>query len=134
MQRQWQTDESTISTFSTEDGSVKGYMLEPAGPSTTKSGLDRRIPAGEYDVVPHSSADYPNAYRLHNSQVPDNRGILIHSGNSPGQTKGCLMPGSTRGTNWVGNSGPTKRTLYNYIFRYQNYGGTKLIIYDPIVP
>jgi len=41
---------------------VKGYILEPGGPSTTLSGQDKRIPAGAYDINPYSSLNFSNVY------------------------------------------------------------------------
>lgn len=135
MNRTWETDNSTISTFTTHDGSVSGYMMEPAGPSTTTKNLDRRIPEGTYYLMPHSSKDYPKAFKLYNNQVPKSRGILIHTGNYPRDTEGCLMPGKTRGVDFVGKSGGKNglmRPLNSYINKHIYKGGVQVIIRDPI--
>lgn len=49
------------------------------------------IPKGVYKVVRHNTHEYPNTWRLLN--VPDREGILIHIGNYPQDTKGCILIG-----------------------------------------
>lgn len=55
-------------------------------------------PEGVYKVVKHNSSTYPNTFRLEN--VPKREGILIHAGNFPENTQGCILPGLSYG---VGN-------------------------------
>ena len=99
MSRFTESPDATLSRF-TANGpnskSLSGYILEPGGPSTTKSGLDRRIPAGTYNMRPyHSPSLNQDVYILSNSQVSEGRGILIHIGNYPSNTLDCLLPGSS---------------------------------------
>lgn len=110
---------TTISTFTASgpgSQSVTGYFLEPAGPSTTISGLDRRIPAGTYNISPYSSRKFNNVYIISNEQVPESRRILIHSGNYGDDTSGCLLPGSSYYN--VGSKGILKS---NYAVRRSRY-------------
>lgn len=73
------------------------YTLEPPW-------LDNRrnvscIPPGEYDyeyLERSSSGKYRRC--LHIMGVPGRTGILMHTGNIPCQTKGCILPGLKFGT------------------------------------
>lgn len=53
------------------------------------------IPAGTYNVVPHSGEKYKNVWRLEN--VPKRDAILIHNGNTITHTRGCILVGDTLG-------------------------------------
>lgn len=90
---------ATISWFYTSDLSVHGYMLEREGPSTTERGQNLRIPAGMYNLCRHrgSRRIFMDVPKLYNEQVSADRGILVHLGNQPGDSEGCLLPG----TNWL---------------------------------
>ena len=99
-----QTSSSTTSKVTIEDSSFQGFILEPAGPSTATANLDRRIPTGIYKLSAYSSAKFPNVYLLRNDQVSASRLILIHSGNSPKDTLGCLMTGLAHAQDLVSNS------------------------------
>lgn len=96
----------TISEFKTVGGekNVEGYMLEPAGSSTTTPNKDKRIPEGVYDIQNYSSKKYPDNFRLSNDDVSKNRQILYHSGNYGRQTECCNMPGCSKGNGSVINS------------------------------
>jgi hypothetical protein len=72
---------------------ASGYILEPAGPSTSKRNQDQRIPPGEYLVQPYNSGNHPSTYIVTNEEVPEDRRILIHIGNYHTDTEGCLLPG-----------------------------------------
>jgi len=57
------------------------------------------IPPGEYQCVfmeRSSSGRYRNCF--HVKGVPGRTGILIHAGNVPEQTKGCILIGRKRGS------------------------------------
>ena len=107
----------TISEFETVGGeqNVTGYMLEPAGPSTTTPNQDRRIPEGVYNIENYSSKKYPNNFLLSNEDVPKERLILYHSGNYGHNTEGCNMPGATKGEGFVGNSKKKMQELRVFI-------------------
>lgn len=53
------------------------------------------IPAGAYEVSKWDSQKYPNTFILGN--VPFREAILIHSGNYPSDTQGCILPGLSFG-------------------------------------
>ena len=80
-QRTKETTQSTTGIFFIVGTDIKGYMIEPAGPSTTIAHLDRRIPAGTYKLNKNNGAK--NGLRLYNDSVPETRAILIHVENYP---------------------------------------------------
>lgn len=53
------------------------------------------IPEGEYLCVPHNGVKYKNVWRLEG--VPNREAILIHSGNTIKDTRGCILVGRKRG-------------------------------------
>jgi hypothetical protein len=104
LNRENEGSDYTTGEYTTTDGSASGYMLEPAGPSTTTAGKDKRIPAGVYDVNRHSSKKFPDNFIISNSDVSKSRGILIHKGVNGSHTSGCLLPGSnTLGSSITGS-------------------------------
>ena len=129
--RDTQTTKSTTGKFTIPGTDIEGYMLEPKGPSTTESGMNQRIPEGTYDLTKNVGSKY--GLRLSNDQVPKSRAILIHSGNTPANTRGCLLPGPTTSTNYVGgaagSSGRMVRQIVNH-FDNVGYDGASIIIRD----
>ncbi len=99
-----QSARSTLSKFSCNWNTITGYMLEPAGPETKVPNTNRRIPVGLYNLVPHNGGKYKNVVRLYNENVSQSRAILIHQGNTPKDTVGCLIAGSTVAEDYVGSS------------------------------
>ena len=99
-----QSSTTTISEFTCNWNKIKGYMLEPAGPATTLANRNKRIPAGVYNLRPHTGARYKRVVNLYNEQVPASRAILIHQGNTAKDTVGCLIVGTNYSENYVGTS------------------------------
>ena len=107
------------------------FSLEPAGPDTIESNKDRRIPQGEYRLSRWISKKYPQSLLVHNEVVPKERAILIHNGNTPNHTLGCILLGyTTDNKSGVYNSrkcisdlmkyvvdGEEKRLIENKIFK-----------------
>lgn len=90
------------------------FTLEPAGPDTTERGKDRRIPAGRYQMQWHASSRQKRMCPLLWSEsVPKDRYILIHTGNCPQETSGCILVGDGHNAAGVTNSVRT----YNSFFK-----------------
>lgn len=56
-------------------------------------GMELRIPEGYYDTMWHYTDKYKDVLKLHSVHVSAGRAILIHSGNAPIDTEGCLVAG-----------------------------------------
>lgn len=101
-------DDMTLGRFVLSDGKravLIGYTCEPAGPDTTESGMDRRIPQGRYQIAWHDSPKFRvRLPLLYSEQVPKSRCILIHSGNTGRNTEGCVLLGTSLGEYGVKNS------------------------------
>ena len=101
-------DDMTLGRFVLRDEGrevLKGYTCEPAGPDTTESGTDRRIPQGRYQIAWHESPKFrARLPLLWNELVPKTRCILIHAGNTGRNTEGCVLLGTSLGEYGVKNS------------------------------
>lgn len=120
IQRKWQTSLSTISEFTVSGSDIKGYFLECPGPDTVTPYLKKRIPDGIYKLVWHTSATFVThnpVPKLFNANVSPSRDILIHPGNYPRNTKGCLLPGTERLLNTVTNSVVMYKKIKNFIMK-----------------
>lgn len=79
------------------------------------------IPAGIYDVVVNISPRFKRKLpRLLN--VPGFEGILIHRGNTPEDTAGCILVGENKAKGRVINSTPYELQLTEMIERAQSAG------------
>lgn len=110
-----QTVNSTISKLSIAGTHITGYILERPGPCTTQCGLRRRVPVGTYQVRWHNGTHFKNVMNLWNDEVPQSRAILMHQGNYPKDTDGCLLAGETVGADFVGNSVSMLKKINDYV-------------------
>lgn len=113
--RKWQTDKSTIGEFTIDNTEIKGYILEEKGPDTTVSGIEQRVPVGTYNLEWHAGTKIKKGLKLSNDVVSKSRAILIHSGNTADDTEGCLLPGSTKSKDFVGNSKAKLKEIFDYV-------------------
>ena len=103
------TDKSTIGELSI-DGLFECYILEDP---IRKKKIPKitAIPDGTYEIVITHSPKFDRKLPLLKN-VPNYRGIRIHPGNYPKNTEGCLLPGRTKGKNFVGLSRQAFQILY----------------------
>lgn len=110
--RRWKTDESTIGELiiaGTEQPFC--FVLEDKVRTGPKVYGKTAIPAGKYEIV----ISYSNRFKKYLPlliNVPGFEGIRIHPGNTAIDTEGCLLPGFTKGENFVGDS----RKAFNALF------------------
>lgn len=100
------------------------FTLEPKGPQTTKSNQNQLIPKGKYDLQIVFSTKFQKFLPLiFNDEVSKNRRILIHSGNSFNDTKGCILVGEKLSSkqNQILNSKIAIDKILNFIKNQQNY-------------
>ena len=127
--RKWETEKSTISEFFIPDalpnvGEIHhGFFLELEGPDTAERNQRKRIVEGIFNLRWATSTGNSRLRRdlplphLYNSDVHQNRGIYIHVGNYPENSDGCLLIGSSRSTNFVGNSRNSLNALKIFLNR-----------------
>jgi len=125
--RKWQTDNSTIGEFTIDNSTITGYILEEKGPDTTVSGMEQRVPIGTYKLEWHSGTKFAKALKLSNDVVSVSRAILIHAGNTAADTEGCLLPGSTKNTDFVGGSKDKLKEIFDFV-EEQGIEGAQIII------
>lgn len=118
--RKWHTGHSTISEYRVDGSDIHGYILERPGPDTATPNQRLRIPEGGYQLSWHHSslpgvAPHNPVPLLSNAIVPASRCILIHNGNHPRNTDGCLLVGKSRGTDFVSNSVTALRELKAFL-------------------
>jgi len=103
------TDKSTIGELYI-DGEFFCYTLEDVVREEKISG-ETAIPAGTYKVSitfsPHFQRYLPLLL-----DVPNFEGVRIHPGNKASDTEGCLLVGSTKSKDFIGNSRTTFELLY----------------------
>lgn len=128
VRRQYLTDKSTIGILSI-DGVFQCYTLEPQKtPSGTSKGC---IPAGEYRLGIRFSNRFqrlmPALY-----DVPGFDGILIHKGNFPQNTQGCILVGQRRDPNpdTIAQSGLAWDDLMMKICEACEWGPQTIKIFD----
>jgi len=100
--RRWFTLDSTIGEL-TIDGEDECFILEDTVRDGPKIPGRTAIPEGTYRVIITHSPRFRRKLPLL-LDVPRYEGIRIHPGNTSSDTEGCLLPGQTRGVDWVGRS------------------------------
>ena len=102
-----QSDKATISSFKIDEGIKTGYFLErPAGTNKEErtKGSRKRIPGGEYELCfpycqcnPHTereNCDKESWVKTNYEKAGTRNFILLHLGNYPWNSEGCLLFGT----------------------------------------
>lgn len=94
-----ETKKKTTGNISVAGTEISGPTIEPDGPSTTKSGKNKRIPAGTYNVYSHWRVWHKGKFGLQNENVSKGRTILMHYGKDRTWTEGCVIIGDFNSDN-----------------------------------
>jgi len=106
IKRLHRTDKSTIGELSI-DGAFECYTLEDVE-RDVKIKSETAIQKGVYKCV----ITYSNRFKKYMPlllNVPNFKGIRIHTGNTNNDTEGCILVGNNRGLDFISNS----RIAYN---------------------
>lgn len=115
IKRTLQNKECTIGELRINKFNFSCYCLERPGPDTITPNMRKRIPTGVYSVKKHKTRlnkELGWAFVLFNEKVPASRYILIHIGNYPKNTDGCILLGTSKGNNSVHNSTSAIKQFY----------------------
>lgn len=104
------TEESTIGKLFVNDKFHCFTLEDKVRPEKIKS--ITAIPAGKYEITITFSNRFQEMMPLL-LNVPNYEGVRIHPGNYAKDTDGCLLVGSTKAVNMIGNS----RTQYQQLLR-----------------
>ena len=110
-----------IGTLTIEGTDFKCDTLEPAiclsqgGDGLAQKGYVA-IPEGKYWVRMCMSGKF-RGWRPYLMAVPGRSGIMIHEGNTPSDTRGCILVGENRERGKVLNSRDTLKRLMDYIYK-----------------
>jgi hypothetical protein len=118
LERKWYTKKSTIGELSI-DGKFECYILEDydrLSKARKKVYGETAIPRGTYTIRLNKSPRFKRILPLLIS-VPGFSGIRIHAGNTAKDTEGCLLPGTTRRKDFVGQSKRAFSKLYKKLER-----------------
>jgi len=110
VKRLYKTKLSTIGELSI-NGVFECYTLEDVE-RKVKVASETAIPAGKYNVIINMSNRIKKLLPLL-QDVPGFTGVRIHSGNSNHDTEGCILVGTTKGKDYIGNS----RIAFNRLFK-----------------
>lgn len=108
IQRKWPRDRYIIGKLFV-DGAFFCHTLEPP-----RSAAHPCIPCGTYPVVMYPSARFKGMRPLV-CNVPHRSGILIHEGNYPSDTSGCILVGMNTKVGAVLSSRSTLAQLIDLI-------------------
>lgn len=101
LQRETYSKDSTIGKLYI-DGAFHCFTLEDAVRDKKIKNITA-IPNGRYEVIINYSNRFKQLMPLLLA-VPNYEGVRIHWGNYSTDTEGCILVGSTKGVNMIGNS------------------------------
>lgn len=106
------TENSTIGKMLI-DGAFFCYTLEDTIRDVKIAG-ETAIPYGTYKVIVNMSNRFQRMMPLL-LNVPNFEGVRIHNGNTKEHTNGCILVGSTKSKDFIGNSKSTFNALMKKI-------------------
>ena len=124
--RKFYTEESTIGELSI-DGDFECYTLEDKV-RAVKIGGKTAIPSGIYEIVISFSQRFKKRLPLL-LNVPNFDGIRIHPGNTAKDTEGCILVGTSAGTDKVLQS----KIAFNKLFTRLEQAAKKEKIFIQVV-
>jgi len=124
LHRKWITNNSTVGELLV-NGVFECYILEDTIRQEKVYG-ETAIPSGIYEVGITYSPRFKRKLPVLRD-VPGFKGIRIHAGNTAKDTEGCLLPGQTRDTDFVGRSKRAFNALYSKLEEAQRQS-KKIII------
>ncbi len=117
------TDKSTLGKLYF-DGEFYGHTLELPWKDNEKR--VSCIPKGVYEVKKRYTEESKYKYEhLHILDVENRELILMHVGNYPKNSKGCILLGNTRALNFVGES---RKAFYKLMYDLGSFEKIELII------
>jgi len=117
------TDKSTLGKLYF-DGEFYGHTLELPWKDNEKR--VSCIPKGVYEVKKRHTEESKYKYEhLHILDVENRELILMHVGNYPKNSKGCILLGNTRALNFVGES---RKAFYKLLYDLTSFERIELII------
>jgi len=102
--RKWKTEKSIVGELLINSDHFS-WTLEL--PWRDNQHLISCIPLGKYEVTLEPSEKFGGMITPHIKNVPGRDNILIHNGNYPKDTEGCVLVGSTKSVDFVGDSKTT---------------------------
>ena len=115
------TDKSTIGSLYV-NGIFFCYTLEDKDRKLESGGVKEyaktAIPRGKYKVI-NSFSNRFKKYMPELVNVPQFAGIRIHAGNTADHSEGCILVGSTKAADFIGNSKVTFDNLMKVIQRVE---------------
>ena len=106
------------------DGEFYGHTLELPWKDNEKR--ISCIPKGVYEVKKRHTEESKYKYEhLHILDVENRELILLHIGNYPKNSKGCILLGNTRALNFVGES---RKAFYKLMYDLGSFDKIELII------
>ena len=106
------------------DGEFYGHTLELPWKDNEKR--VSCIPKGVYEVKKRHTEESKYKYEhLHILDVENRELILMHVGNYPKNSKGCILLGNTRALNFVGES---RKAFYKLMYDLGSFEKIELII------
>ena len=117
------TDKSTLGKLYF-NGEFYGHTLELPWKDNEKR--VSCIPKGVYEVKKRHTEESKYKYEhLHILDVENRELILLHIGNYPKNSKGCILLGNTRALNFVGES---RKAFYKLMYDLTSFERIELII------